>query len=247
MCVLAFAWRADPRWPLVLIGNRDERHDRPAEALARWDEAPHVIAGRDVEAGGTWLGVSEQGRMAVVTNLRNPDGPHPDRASRGQLVADLLTGEGRYTDPSEAALADFNPFNLIDLRAGDARILTNRPARAIRALDRGIHGMSNGALDEHWPKVDRIKALLEDWIGVGTGEARPLLDALRADAAPLSAPEDAPGGPIFILNPVYGTRCSTVVVVDADGRGLIAERRYDAQGRETGESTIAFAWAHDGE
>lgn len=245
MCVLAFAWRADPRWPLLLIGNRDERHDRPAEPLARWDEAPHVIAGRDLEADGTWLGVSEHGRMAVVTNLRNRESPDPRKASRGQLVADLLKGGGRYHDPVEAELGDFNPFNLVDMRAGSACLLTNRPAGAIRPLNPGVHGMSNGALDEHWPKVDRIKALLKDWIGRGDGAAAPLLDGLRADAAPLTGSEDVPGGPIFILNPVYGTRCSTVVMVDAEGQGLIAERRYDAEGMGTGETTREFTWPVD--
>ncbi|MCA1749556.1 MAG: NRDE family protein [Parasphingopyxis sp.] len=242
MCVLAFAWGADPRRPLVLIGNRDERHDRPAEPLARWDETPHVIAGRDAEAGGTWLGVSEQGRMAVVTNLRNPAGPDPGKASRGQLVADLLTGGGRYADPAAPDLADFNPFNLIDVRAGCARILSNRPEPAIRPLAPGIHGMSNGPLDEPWPKVERIKAILAGWLETGDGNAAPLLDALRADAAPLAGPETVHLSPIFIINPVYGTRCSTVLIVEADGIGRIAERRYDERGQGTGETAIEFSW-----
>src|SRR5438093_10047665 len=113
MCILALAWQAHPRWHLVVAGNRDELHARPSAPLARWDQPEHVIAGRDLKSGGTWLGVSEQGRMAVVTNLRGYGNPEPDRASRGALVTDVLSGDGRYADPSGAKLSDFNPFNLI--------------------------------------------------------------------------------------------------------------------------------------
>src|SRR4249919_1335275 len=97
MCVLAFAWHAHPRWPLVVAGNRDELHARPTIPLARWDRPSHLLAGRDLQSGGTWLGVSEQGRFAVVTNLRGYGVPQPDCASRGALVADALS-EGRYAD-----------------------------------------------------------------------------------------------------------------------------------------------------
>src|ERR1700754_2725628 len=98
MCILAFAWQAHPRWHLVLAGNRDERHDRPAAPLARWEAPADLIAGRDLKSGGTWLGVSEKGRLAVVTNLRGHGGPDPAKVSRGALVADLLAGEGAYGD-----------------------------------------------------------------------------------------------------------------------------------------------------
>src|SRR5690606_4763458 len=115
MCVLAFAWCPHPRWRLVMAGNRDELHARPAQPLERWERPDHLLAGRDLQSGGTWLGVSEQegGRFAVVTNLRGHGPSEPGRASRGALVTGLLTGEGRYADPPDAALSDFNPFNLI--------------------------------------------------------------------------------------------------------------------------------------
>src|SRR5574338_934087 len=113
MCVLAFAWRAHPRWLLVAAGNRDELHARHAQPLARWDQPDHLLAGRDTQSGGTWLGVSEQGRFAVVTNLRGYGAPEPDRPSRGVLVTDLRSRKGLYADPRDAELSDFNPFNLI--------------------------------------------------------------------------------------------------------------------------------------
>src|ERR1700739_2612629 len=113
MCVLAFAWQAHPRWRLIMAGNRDELHARPTRALARWDHPDHLLAGRDLQSGGTWLGVSERGRFAVVTNLRGYGAPETGRSSRGKLVVDLLAGEGRYAAVHEARLSDFNPFNVI--------------------------------------------------------------------------------------------------------------------------------------
>jgi uncharacterized protein with NRDE domain len=251
MCVLAFAWHAHPRWRLVLAGNRDELHDRPAAPLARWDEPGHILAGRDLLSGGTWLGVSEQGRLAVVTNLRGFGAPAPDRASRGALVTDLLAGEGRYADPAAAGLGDFNPFNLILADRGEARFLSNRPGDIRTTLARGIYGLSNGALDDPWPKTMRLKAALLDWIVAGDVAPAVLLEVLREEAlpaagVPATVPSDVPQepaqSPIFIRNPVYGTRCSTVVAIDATGAGVIIERRYAADAAVTGETSLVFAW-----
>src|SRR5690606_22104535 len=104
MCIMAMAWHAHPRWRLLLVGNRDELHARPAAPLARWDEPDHLIAGRDLQSGGTWLGVSEQGRCAIVTNRRGYGLPDPAKASRGALVTDLLRGEGAYAAPDRAPM-----------------------------------------------------------------------------------------------------------------------------------------------
>jgi len=243
MCVLACAWRAHPRWEMILIGNRDELHARPAAPLERWSDQPHVIAGRDLEAGGTWLGVSEEGRMAVVTNVASPEGPQPDKASRGALIADLLSGEGQYSDPAENELEAFNPFNVIAIERGTARLLTNRPNPQQRDLDNGIYGLSNSAIEDNWPKTDRIKALLADWLEADSGNLEDLFTALRANDAPQVEPQRVRHSPLFIRNPVYGTRCSTVVTVDHTGSGSIVERRYDAEGAATGETRVAFRWA----
>ncbi|WP_299328177.1 NRDE family protein [Parasphingopyxis sp.] len=242
MCVLAFAWAAHPRWQLVLIGNRDELHARPATPLAHWEDRPGIIAGRDLEAGGTWLGVSQQRRLAVVTNVANPDGPLPDKASRGALIADLLTGAGRYADPAESDLDDFNAFNAIAVEGGTARLFSNRPRPTRRTLKPGIYGLSNSLYAENWPKTDRIKAMLDDWLNFDSGNETGLLDALRADDSPQVEPRRAQQSPIFIRNPVYGTRCSTVVIIDSDGNGRISERRYDPQGKASGVTRIDFRW-----
>ena len=251
MCVLAFAWNAHPRWKLVLAGNRDEFHARPAAALARWDGPDDLIAGRDLQSGGTWLGVSGRGRLAVVTNLRGYGGPDPDRASRGALVTDMLAGTGDYGDPDNAPLGAFNPFNLIVAGPGQARFLSNRPHDIRAKLAHGVYGLSNGGLDEPWPKLLQIKAFMFDWLTGGADDPHALFDGLRSETLPAigiapTAPSDAPrepkDSPIFIRDAVYGTRCSTVVAIDRDGAGLIAERRFTAAGEAAGDSAIRFSW-----
>ncbi|QLC21369.1 NRDE family protein [Parasphingopyxis sp. CP4] len=242
MCVLACAWQAHPDWQLVMIGNRDELHARSAAPLARWEPPSDVIAGRDLEAGGTWLGISDKGRFAVVTNVANPDGPQPGMASRGQLVADLIDGSGIFGQPSEAQLDAFNPFNVIAIGDGIANLLTNRPQPKISPLNPGLYGLSNSLAEENWPKTDRIKSQLQVWLEAGSGDHSALLDGLRADDEPQVEPRRARHSPIFIRNPIYGTRCSTVVAVDRHGEGQIIERRYDPDGNALGDTHIGFNW-----
>lgn len=251
MCVLAFAWRAHPRWSLVLAGNRDELHARPADPLARWPDADHVLAGRDRLSGGTWLGVSEQGRLAVVTNLRGFGGPKTEAPSRGRLLGDMLRGAGEFLDPSDAVLETFSPFNLIRVENDEAVFWTNQPAPVRRPLASGLYGLSNGELDEPWPKTLRLKATLAGWLEGAADHPETLLDGLRderlgLDGAIPAQPSDVPFEPrnssVFIRGPIYGTRCGTVVAIDAEGRGRILERRFDADGQITGETDQAFAW-----
>lgn len=251
MCVLALAWRAHPRWLLVVAGNRDELHARPATPLARWADRDHLLAGRDERSGGTWLGISERGRFAVVTNLRGFGDADVGRVSRGALVTDLLTGEGRYGDPDAATLSDFSPFNVIVADSEQARFLSNRPQETRCTLAPGLYGLSNGALDEPWPKTLRLKERLLAWIVGGESAPSRLLADLREDtlpdvgvrvAVPSDAPLEPPLSPVFIRHPVYGTRCSTVVAVDAQGRGVIVERRYTPDGAAAGETTLEFSW-----
>ncbi len=234
-----------------MAGNRDELHDRPAAPLARWTHPDHLIAGRDLHSGGTWAGVSERGRFAVVTNLRGYGLPRLDRASRGALVTDLLVGEGRYADPEQVRNDDFNPFNLIAADRDRAMFVSNRPEPIHSLLAPGLYGLSNGALDEPWPKTLRLKQLLLDWIVGGAVGPEALLEGLGEDqlpavglapATPSDVPQEPTQSPIFIRNPVYGTRCSTVVAIDTQGRGEIIERRYSAAGDVSGETRLDFSW-----
>lgn len=244
MCVLAMAWRAHPRWILVAAANRDELHARPAAPLAVWADRPGLIAGRDLRSGGTWLGVSGEGRFAAVTNLRGFGPPDAARVSRGGLVTDLLSGKGRYADPDEAALQDFNAFNAVVADRKGAWFLSNQPTSVRRRLQPGLYAMSNGPLDEPWPKALQLKRRLACWMAKGD-HAEALLDELRDDTAddddrsPVGA---TPHASIFVRDPVYGTRCSTVATVDADGRGAIVERRYASGGEVVGETAVHFTW-----
>lgn len=250
MCVLGLGWKAHPKWRLVLAGNRDEFHARPTAPLSLWEQPCGIIAGRDLEAGGTWLGVSPEGRLAVVTNRRGLDVPPPNPASRGALVTDVLTGSGAHGDADALDLTRFNPFNLILVEPARALHLTNRPEPTRTSLAPGIYGLSNGELDEPWAKTVQLKSALQHWLASGDDDPAPLFDTLASRTLPDCGNERAaPNTPreprlsaIFIDNPLYGTRCSTVVLVDAAGEGRIIERRFSAHGVLEGETALTFRW-----
>lgn len=237
MCVGVVAWRAHPRWQLLVAANRDEFHVRPTAPLARWPGPHGIIAGQDLTAGGTWLGISAAGRFAFVTNHR-VDGPPRQRGSRGSLVSDWLAGHRPKTPDA------LNPFNCILLDGSSATFLGNEPHLVERALTPGIHGLSNGPVDEPWPKTARLDTALRAFLEQGDGYPGDLFGALRDESLPDGAP--AEGGPafpaIFVHNPAYGTRSSTVVAVSASGQGWIEERRFDCDGLETGRTRFDFDW-----
>ena len=242
MCIAALAFAAHPRWALVVAANRDEFHARPALPLARWADAPQIIAGRDAAAGGTWLGVNEAaGRLVLVTNRRTGEPPRADAPSRGALVRALLDG----ADPLAVPLAGYKPCNLLVADPGGLVALESYPTERRRTLPPGLHGVSNGALDDVWPKTRALVATLGGWL---EGQAEPeALFAALADRTPLPAEPGAPGAeamfnPVFIAGPVYGTRCSTLVLVDAQGQGRILERRFAPTGEAVGESEVRFRW-----
>ena len=246
MCVAALAWHAHPRWRLVAIGNRDEYHQRPAAPLARWGDGSGVIAGRDLVGGGAWLGVSATGRFTLITNRRGFGDPDPARRSRGELVSALLTG-----DAPPAALDAYNPFNLLATTADRLEYLTNHPEPVRATLGHGVYGLSNGALDEPWPKTLALKAAVTDWQNVEGEDIAPLFAILASENRPTLGlpsyeasdiaiePRDTPP---FIRGPLYGTRCSTVVTVAANGAGKIVERRFSASGEDIGQTRIDFVW-----
>jgi uncharacterized protein with NRDE domain len=229
MCVVALAHRVHPDWPLILIGNRDEFHARPAAPLAAWSDGSGIVAGRDLQAGGTWLGVHRpSGRAVVVTNVRGAM-PDPAKESRGALVSDLLRGEGRFADPAADDLARFNAFNLFAIEGGAARLLTNRPVPLIMPLEPGVHALANEPVDAPCPRAERLRAALEAAVTAGADPEK-LLDTLTA--------EDEPA--LFLRGDTYGTRASTLVLMSADGRARMTERRYEAGGRPAGTTALEF-------
>lgn len=243
MCVLALAWRSSPRWRLVAAGNRDELHARPSLPLARWDGGGGTIAGRDRVGGGTWLGVNDAGRFAVVTNVRAAGGADPAKASRGGLVSDAL--ERGLAAVAGDELGRFNPFNLLVADGDQLALLSNRPDSLVRALGPGVHGLSNGMHDAPWPKTEVLQAAVERWALEDRGDVEDLFAALREERRfdDGGGDEQEPvGSPVFIRHPVYGTRCSTVMTVDHDGRGMIVERRFGVDGEVTGVTRLGFGW-----
>lgn len=222
MCLIALAWQTHPDYPLLVAANRDEFYARPASPARFWEDTPDVLAGRDLKAGGTWLGLTRQGRFAALTNVREPGVPQ-GVLSRGLLVADFLTGT---TSPLDylAAVAErgqaFSGFNLI---VGDRRQLAfygNRQGEPV-LLQPGIHGLSNATLDTPWPKVRKLKEGFSAALAAGPGPEQ-LLNLLYDDAPAEDADlPDTGVGPVmekmlsscFIRSPMYGTRASTAVLV----------------------------------
>lgn len=229
MCVVALAWQVHADWPLILIGNRDEFHGRPSAPLAAWDDGSGMFAGRDLQAGGTWLGAhAPSGRIIVVTNVRGAP-PDPARESRGALVVDMLRGSGRFADPATGDLDRFNAFNLLAVGEEGARLLTNRPKPLIASLSPGVHALANEPIDTSCPRAARLRRALEA-IVAARADPETLLDILMADDDPA----------LFLRGDIYGTRASTLVTVAADGTARMIERRYEAGGRPTGTTALQF-------
>ena len=251
MCLIAFALGVHPRWPLVLIGNRDEFHARAATPAEFQPDAPHVYGGRDLEKQGSWLQVSENGRLAAVTNVRVGLGAEPAPRSRGHLVADFVRSGARAAEWLEAlapAAAQYGRFNLLAWDGREAWIAGNHPRWSNARIAAGVHGVSNGAFDEEWPKVRRARAALTRWLAADEGGVEPLFDALADErvAPDEQLPDTGVGleleralSPPFILGERYGTRCSSVVLV-GEGHVRFVERRFGPEGLPLGESDERF-------
>ena len=237
MCLILFAHRVHPDYPLVLAANRDELYERPTLPAAPWPEAPGVVAGRDVRAGGTWLGVRRGGRWAAVTNHRGPLPPDPAARSRGGLVSEFLLGDvpaAGYVRAVEARAQEYNGFNLLVGDADDVFWISNRGGAA-RRVEPGVHGLSNALLDTPWPKVRRGRAALARLLQAGSPRPEPLLEMLldRTLAADHELPRTGVGpeherllSPAFILSPDYGTRSSSALLLAREGGGLFVERSF---------------------
>jgi uncharacterized protein with NRDE domain len=244
VCLILIAHRAHPRYPLVVAANRDEWFRRPTAAAAFWDEAPDILAGRDLEQGGTWLGVTRAGRFAALTNFREPGAQRDDAPSRGALASEFLRGSGTVAT-FFAGLAPraprYNGFNLV---AWDGRTLaaTSNRNGGTHALGEGVFGLSNHLLDTPWPKVR------EGRIGLSALLARDpsiealleLLDDTRL-APDHELPETGVGlewerrlSPLRIVGAEYGTRCSTALAIDREGRVDFAERTFAPDGTPAG-------------
>lgn len=251
MCLIAFAWQHHPRWRLLLAGNRDEFHARPSAALKRWEDLP-IVGGRDLEAGGTWLGVTDTARCCVVTNVRDPGDPQRG-VSRGMLATDYLAGKrnaSRHAQQLLQTAGDYRPFNLLTFDAQAVFYLSNRPTARAQAIEPGVHGLSNADFNTPWPKTRALMQRLRKWIDdTGDDDFAPLFAALADErvAADGALPDTGIGpererwlSSAFIRGADYGTRASTVVAIDHEGRGVIIEHRFGPDGISTGSSTLSL-------
>jgi len=237
MCLIAFHWRPKGPVPLVLAGNRDEFYERPTAPLAWW-EGGRLLAGRDLRGGGTWLGLTPEGRCAVITNFRDPSMARPDRATRGLIPLRFLEGTqtaATYLERLRQQVTDYNPFNLLLFDGTDLLGYESHQDRVV-PFTPGIHAVSNGAFDEPWPKVEAVKAGLagqeddDEALLKLLGNAQPYSDdRLPSTGVPLEWERSL--SPIFIRTPTYGTRASTIVRL---GRELasILEQRFSHAGPE---------------
>lgn len=250
MCLVALALDQSRRFPLVLASNRDEYFKRPAARLAWWTPRPGdpaVLGGRDLESGGTWLGLTAQGRLALVTNVRGGTAADANAPTRGRIVTEWLTGRETTGDFwMRTALSGHNGFNLIaaDFQRGECFWASNTAAHPMR-LDRGVYGLSNGGLDAPWPKVQALKMRLRAAMHEASSADELATQLFAALADRSAAADDAlphTGIPLewerhlssaFIRTPdhAYGTRCSTLIIAERTGRHLVThvlERTFQA-------------------
>jgi uncharacterized protein with NRDE domain len=222
MCLIVLGWRVLPDFPLVVAANRDEFHRRPAAPAAFWSDRPSILAGRDLEAGGTWMGLARNGRFAAVTNYRGAREPRAVE-SRGALVTKFLEGShspAKYIEELKPSCAAYSGFNLLATDGAELWWLSNRGGNAHR-LEPGIYGLGNTLLDA--PEVEDAKRRFEAAIRPAPA-VEPLFEEL---------------GRARIVNPEYGTRCSTVLLKRSDGRIRYAERSFSPDG--AAQDTVHYA------
>lgn len=251
MCLAAIAWKLHPRYAAVVIANRDEYHARPTRPIEVWEDAPAILAGRDLQAGGTWLGVTSRARFGLVTNFRELSSQtRAALPSRGRLIPEFLTGEqtaSSYLGALAHSADDYAGFNMLLCDGAQLWYASNRAKEFAQQLGPGHYGLCNHLLDTPWPKLAKLRRVLGDWASSGTTDLEPLWSALgdRRRAAEHTLPATGVStewesilSSAFVQHPDYGTRCTTILLLDHDGHWSIEERSFDA----TGEPCAALAW-----
>jgi uncharacterized protein with NRDE domain len=242
MCLLIFAHQISPEYPLLVAANRDEFHARPTAPADWWPEHTGLLAGRDLASGGTWMGVTGDGRFAAVTNFRDPARSAPAPRSRGELPLNFLRethDAATYLNEVAGNAASYAGFNLL---VGDEQALwyfTNSDNRPPLQLPPGLYGLSNATLDTPWPKVligkDKLQALLDTDAVTHDALAAVVSDRQQADPGTLldshsAAAMEALLSAQFIVTDSYGTRSTTTLWQAADGSIDWREQSFDARG-----------------
>lgn len=239
MCLLLFSFNKHPYYPLILAANRDEFFERPTAFASFWDDSPSVLAGRDLRYGGAWMGVNKDGRIAAVTNYREPSQNKPDAVSRGALISDYLQGKASAEDYIQEVMAQCHAYDEFNLLVGNKESLLFfcSVEDDYQKLKPGLYGLSNGKLDCPWPKVERGKVALDKIIQEDEKPEPGKLFELLTDKT-LAADSVLPStgvslewerrlSPIFVHSEDYGTRSSTVLLRDKQGEIFFSERSFD--------------------
>ena len=257
MCLILLAWRAHPEYSLIFAGNRDEAYERPSAPADFWSDDPRIYGGRDLLKGGTWLGVTRAGRVAAVTNYRERPAIRNLPRSRGELTSGYLRGAEdprSYLESVSKAGAEYGPYSLI---VGDGERLYYRSNRGdgIHELSHGLHGLSNHLINTPWPKITSGKARLAKLLGAGKAELTAGLFEILLDRTPAPEAELPDTGvgpqrerelsPSFIAGDHYGTRASTVLLVNRRHEVLFVERNFGPGGKETATTRREFQVAAD--
>jgi uncharacterized protein with NRDE domain len=241
MCLIVLAINQHPEYKLIIAANRDEYYDRPTAAPTFWEDAPQVLAGKDLKGGGTWLGITKTGKIAAITNYRDPASVMTDAPSRGWLVKDYLLGRDDPASYLKKVRKDgikYNGFNLIVGHKDKLFWYSNR-GEGIVSLSPGLHGISNRLLNTPWPKVTRSKERLGDLLA---HHENPSLESLfellrdRSIAPDDVLPETGVGiewerilSPVYITSPTYGTRSSTLILLDEKDRVTFLDRIFNSR------------------
>jgi len=256
MCLIFFALQQHEKYPLIIAANRDEFYARQTAAAGFWPEDERILAGRDLEACepqrgcGTWLGVNRNGRLALVTNYRDPKNINPKAPSRGHLVSAYLRGADEPEHYLHKLLPEAPRYNGFNLVVGDAHQLwyCSNYREGITKLEPGIHGLSNHLMDTPWPKVQKGKAEFEEMLTTPFSEDD-VFDFLANEeiAEDDQLPDTGIGlereralSAMFIKTPNYGSRCSTLITVDHQQRVRFTERVYDTRTFDYTQQTFAF-------
>lgn len=260
MCLILVAYEVHPQVRLVLAANRDEFWDRPTAPLDAWDDHPDVVAGRDLKAMGTWMGVNRRGAWAAITNVRDPASVRPNTPSRGRLVADFLTSNvsaPAYAERIRSEADQYNGFNLLVGDPSGIYYVGNRRADPVHRLASGIYGLSNDVLNTPWPKVKTGRqALTELMTSPSDPDPEALFGILRDQTR--AADDDLPQtgvpmewerilSPILIRSPQYGTRASSVLLVGHHGEIRVYERTWmSGEGAPEALETRGFRLCSEG-
>lgn len=249
MCLVVFAWKVHPEYRLVVAANRDEFHQRPARELHWWPDYPDLLAGRDLQAGGSWLAVSKPGRFATVTNYREQLSQRPGLRSRGEIVSNFVSGNAPVeTFVASLAGDNYAGFSLLAADREELWYVSNQGDTALR-LSPGVYGLSNATLDTPWTKLVRTRDTLRALVNADAIDETALF-RMMADRTPAAnADVDAGSLPFalartltapHIVSADYGTRCCTTLTWSQAEEIRVSERRFDAAGNSSGDSRFRF-------